>query len=307
MYSICAYLQRWRLKISASKTVSSLFHLRNYMAKYQLKVTLPNNQLLPFEPNPKYLGVTLDRSLTFRFHLIGHKKKINARVALLRRLVSTKWGAPFSTIRTSALALAFAPAEYCAPVWCRSAHAAQVDVPLNEAMRLISGCLRSTPLCLLPHLAGVIAPSSRRDKACLRMYEKAAHADHMLHSVLYEAPIPMRLSSRRPLRKYAENLNAVQPPATPATLQPFLPAWSTHPEGYQLPRRAWVQLNRLRSGVGRFAATMNSWGLQASAQCACGLPQTGQHVLNCGTVGPPCPLTDLDDPRLLSYLLQCQF
>ena len=37
-------------------------------------------------------------------------------------------------------------AEYCAPVWSRSAHTSRVDVQLNSTMRLISGTLRSTPL-----------------------------------------------------------------------------------------------------------------------------------------------------------------
>ena len=40
----------------------------------------------------------------------------------------------------------FTPAEYCSPVWSRSAHTGQLDVSLNEAMRLISGCLRNTPI-----------------------------------------------------------------------------------------------------------------------------------------------------------------
>ena len=307
LLNVISYMQRWRLKVSASKTVASVFHLRNYAAGRELRVALPNGQLLPFESNPKYLGVTLDRSLTFLRHCRTLKKKVNSRVALLHRLAGTNWGACFSTLRISALALAYSAAEYCAPVWCRSSHAALVDVPLNDAMRLISGCLRSTPLSVLPHLAGIQAPRDRRDEACLRLYTKAAHANHPLHQVLHTAPTPSRLRSRRPLRPHAEGLVAVDPPAVPDILQPYLRAWNTHPPGHHLPRRAWVQLNRLRSGVGRFAALMSAWGLAASDLCSCGRPQTAQHVLQCDAVGPPCPLTDLADPRLLPYLLKTKF
>ena len=93
---VTAYMQRWRLKVSHSKTVASVFHLRNYAAGRELKVALPSGQLLPFVSNPKYLGVTLDRSLTFRHHCLNIKKKVNSRVALLRCLAGTTWGARFS-------------------------------------------------------------------------------------------------------------------------------------------------------------------------------------------------------------------
>ena len=304
---VVAFMQRWRLKVSANKTVASVFHLRNYAAGRALKVSLPNGQLLPFEGNPKYLGVTLDRSLTFRRHCLNLKNKVNSRVALLRRLAGTSWGARFSTLRTSALALAYSAAEYCAPVWCRSSHAAQVDVPLNDAMRLISGCLRSTPLSVLPHLSGIQSPRDRRSEACLRLYSKAAAASHPMNQVLHNVPAPTSLKSRRPFRLFVEGLEAIVPPPVPSILPPYLPTWSAHPPGYQLPRRAWIQLNRLRTGVSRFAASMCSWGLATSDLCSCGLPQTPQHVLICALAGPPCPLTDLDNPCLLQYLSTSKF
>ena len=150
--TVTSYMHRWRLKVSTSKTVAcSVFHLRNYAAERELRVATPNGQLLPFERNPKYLGVTLDRSLTFRRHCLNLKQEVNSRVALLRRLAGTGWGARFSTLRISALSLAHSVAEYCA----------QVDIPLNDSMRLISGCLRSTPLDVLLHLAGIQAPRAR--------------------------------------------------------------------------------------------------------------------------------------------------
>jgi len=81
------------------------------------------------------------------------------RVALTKQLASVGWGVSFKALRTSCLALAFAPAKYCAPVWCRSVHTKHIDVPLNEPMRVITGCLRTIPpppscpvYLALPHL-----------------------------------------------------------------------------------------------------------------------------------------------------------
>ena len=57
-------------------------------AKLELKV-YNNGRLLPFCPTPIYFGVKLDRSLTFRHHLVALRKKLSLRVTLLRRLVGS--------------------------------------------------------------------------------------------------------------------------------------------------------------------------------------------------------------------------
>ena len=53
---------------SCKKTVSATFHLNNKEAKLEFKVKY-NNEILPFCCEPKYVGVTLDRLLTYRRHL----------------------------------------------------------------------------------------------------------------------------------------------------------------------------------------------------------------------------------------------
>ena len=65
MATLCEYLQTWKLKLSTTKTVPAVFHLNNKVAKRELKVKI-NNETLPFCSEPKYLGVTLDRLVTYR-------------------------------------------------------------------------------------------------------------------------------------------------------------------------------------------------------------------------------------------------
>ena len=88
MSTLSAYLQIWRLKLSHTKTVTIAFHLNNQEAKRELKV-YNNGRLLPFCPIPTYLGVNLDRSLTFHHHLVALRKKLSSRVTLLRRIVGS--------------------------------------------------------------------------------------------------------------------------------------------------------------------------------------------------------------------------
>ena len=88
MSTLSAYHQTGRLKLSHTKTVTAAFHLNNREAKRELKV-YKNGRLLPFCPTPTYLDVKLDRSLTFRHHLVALRKKLSSRVTLLRRLVGS--------------------------------------------------------------------------------------------------------------------------------------------------------------------------------------------------------------------------
>ena len=78
MATLCEYIQTWKLKLSTTKTVSAVFHLNNKKAKRELKVNF-NNETLPFCSEPKYLGVTLDRSLTYRCHLESLRKKLTSQ------------------------------------------------------------------------------------------------------------------------------------------------------------------------------------------------------------------------------------
>ena len=69
--------------------------------------------------------------------------------------------------------------------------------------------------------------------------------------------------------------------ANALSLHAFIPKASSRPLGMGLPRAAWVKLNRLRSGVGRFCSSMYKWGLAPLANCECGASeQTAHHIIS---------------------------
>ena len=154
MTTISTYLQTWKLQLSHTKTVMTTFHLNNREAKHELNV-YNNGKRLPFCPVPTYLGVKLDRSLTFRHHLKALCKKLTMHIALMRRLAGSGWGAGAKTLRTAALSLVYSTAEYCAPVWCHSAHTRFINSVINDALRIVTGFLHPTPTDYLPILAGI--------------------------------------------------------------------------------------------------------------------------------------------------------
>ena len=115
--------RRWILpdleaKAQQYKNGVGSLHLNNKEGKCEVKVKY-NNKTLPFCSEPKYLGGTLDRSLTYRRHLESLRKKLTSRVALLRRLTGSCWGAGATTLRIATLVLVHSTAKYCAPVWLR--------------------------------------------------------------------------------------------------------------------------------------------------------------------------------------------
>ena len=317
MSTLSTYLKNWRLKLSMAKTLSSAFHLNNREANRDLNIMVNNNRL-QFQAAPTYLGVKLDRTLTFRQHLENVSAKTSARVALIRRLAGTTWGASTKTLRISTQALVFSAAEYCSPVWCRSSHTNKLDTTLNNALRKVSGCLRATPVNHLPVLAGIAPPILRREAATLALSRKAIiDEDHILHKTITETPQHARLKSRRPFVEHAHQLLRSTSEDVP-TRQWLKRRWSEEwqaadhsrlhrfveePDellGEDLPRRQWAILNRLRTGVGRFAATMKGWGLRDSAACDCGHPeQTADHIVeSCPQYRPPngeSGIASLDD------------
>jgi len=64
MATVGGNLQTWKLNLSTTKTVWAPFHLHNKEAKRELKDKY-NTETLPFCSERKYLGVTLDWSLTY--------------------------------------------------------------------------------------------------------------------------------------------------------------------------------------------------------------------------------------------------
>jgi len=203
-------------------------------------------------------------------------------------------------LRTAILALVHSTAEHWAPVWCRSAHTRLIDPTINDALRNVTGCLRSTPADNLPILAGIQPAKLRRSRPTLYPGRRAMEPGHLLHSALTRplSAVARRLKSRHPFVPAAQqlislsdnnNIRAVQWadhqwnvewPDKPTRLRTSIPDTSSHAPGMTLPRRAWVRLNRLRTGVGRFRSCLYKLCMASSAACERGAEErTVDHVV----------------------------
>lgn len=108
---------------------------------------------------------------------------VSTRNSLLRQLTNSKWGAHPSTLRTSALALCFSTAEYACPAWSRSCHARKIDPILNETCRIVTGCIKTTPVqcsAFMPSMASLpltsAEQSSQKSSAQSRPMTTSTHS-----------------------------------------------------------------------------------------------------------------------------------
>ena len=86
------YYRSNNLRANPDKTQVTAFHLRNKEANRSLKLEW-NRTKLENTPHPKYVGVTLDRTLSYKEHMYNTKMKVATRNNLLRKLSNSKWGA----------------------------------------------------------------------------------------------------------------------------------------------------------------------------------------------------------------------
>ena len=295
------YYRSNSLRANPDKTQVTAFHLRNREAKRSLQVSW-NGVDLENTDTPKYLGVTLDRTLSYKTHIHNTKMKVATRNNLLKKLANSRWGTNVRTIRTTALALCYSTAEYAAPVWERSAYAHLLNPELNQACRAITGCLRPTNVENLYLLAGIAPPEIRRS-VCARV-ERTKQVERETHSLFGHTPARRRLKSRRSF------LTSVQPVHFPAKVV-RVNEWKRRLEekahaglvnlyedlatGHDSPWLNWRCLNRLRTGYTCSKEQRKKWGyFNGDTTCECGLAtENTSHMLQCTLLAHPCTLDDL--------------
>jgi hypothetical protein len=297
------YYKENHLRANPAKTQVCAFHLRNHEAKRQLSINWSGTQLENCV-HPVYLGVTLDRSLTYKTHIQKTRAKVSARNNIVSKLTGTRWGANPHTLRSTALALCYSTAEYACPVWERSAHAKKIDPVINSTCRLITGCLRSTPVDCLYSLSGIAPPDIRRSATSSK--ERFRQSNDSRHPMFGYKPAKSRLKSRNSF------LSKVNPKAkaeaarselwrerlvnAPPRITMCLPVKEELPPGNNDTWVNWKCLNRLRAGTGRCKSNLKKWGCLKSPDdvCDCGTEsQTMSHVLRCPQLDQECRKEDL--------------
>ena len=170
----------------------------------------------------------------------------------------------------------------------------------------------------LPVLSGIMPPALQLEAAALVLSRKVkVREDHLLHRIATEKPPCTNLKSRYPIGEHAYHLlDSIPDDVSKQSwlrtrwAEEWLAADNTRLHTYvntsyqfrgqDLLCKQWTTLNHLRTGVGRFGASLKKWGLKSTSACECGVPElTVDHIIDdCPHHRPPNReqgLADLDD------------
>ena len=161
---------------------------------------------------------------------------------------------------------------------------------------------KPTPVFPLPVLAGIAPVGLTRKAVTVALARKAVKHDwHILHDTTKNELPPCRLKSRKPYNKKAQEMLSVIPEDRskdawiaerwkqvceapgPTRVHRHVSDPGEGVKGEDLSRKHWTTLNRLRTGFGRYKASMKKAGLVYSAVCEC-----DDHIINiCPLHRPP--------------------
>ena len=167
------FCDKWKLKLSSTKTVYTIFTMSKSESEKSLRLRF-GECCIGKEENPVYLGVQLDRRLTFTGHINNLKSKASQRLRIVKRLASTQWGADKATLRQMYLGYVRSAMEYNLAMQniCSNSNQEKLNKVQNEAVRFISGGMRSTPIEACEIDANIEPLSMRREAAALEMVER---------------------------------------------------------------------------------------------------------------------------------------
>lgn len=131
---LASYFRRHRIEVNAAKTTATLF-TRKHQLDYTPSVAL-GDVGIEWQDTVKYLGVTLDKRLTFRQHLDETRLKALAKLTALRPLLSMKTMSTEAKVQLYTTIVRPTMTYGCA-VWaeCAETHRSRLQKIQNRALR----------------------------------------------------------------------------------------------------------------------------------------------------------------------------
>ena len=165
------WANEWCVKINRSKTFTTLFTLSTKVKP--VKIMLNHTELQHID-SATYLGVTFDRRQTWKPHICNAETKARRKLALLRKLAGTQWGAAEAVLKNVYIGTIRPHLDYGSTT-CSSASKTSnytLDKVQNQALRLITGSMRSTPIKIMEEITAIQPLSKRRDMRIMIQAER---------------------------------------------------------------------------------------------------------------------------------------
>ena len=167
----------WGLKINKSKTVCMHFSLSTQAQRMKVKM---DDQVLPQTDTPTFLGVTLDKRLTWRTHIQAANRKTSKKLLLTKKLSGTTWGANTNLLKQVYTgAVAVRPVmEYDSSAWVAASKSVTecLGATQNQGLRTILAATKSTPITQLEkHCERAPSDTRRKMKSSIHIKRISTH------------------------------------------------------------------------------------------------------------------------------------
>ena len=164
-------LQRLNLNISPDKSKCILF---GRVSTSQCTPLTIQNTDIPFTAQCKFLGITLDKHLTFNHHIQDITNRTSKRINILKATAGTTWGGDRATLTKLYESLIRPVMEYASIIFENAAqtHLKKLNSLQNTCLRIITGALRTSPIEALHVYNNTTPLADRRTEALFKYFFK---------------------------------------------------------------------------------------------------------------------------------------
>ena len=157
---------------SPQKTVAMHFTKKRGLFP-DMNITMGNHTITNAETT-KFLGLILDRKLSYVPHLKQLKTKCTKSIDILKCLSQQSWGSDKTTLLRVYRSLIRSQLDYACQVYSSASKSSlqMLDPVHNQALRLCTGAFRSSPVVSLYAETGEPSLNHRRDKLSLQLYAR---------------------------------------------------------------------------------------------------------------------------------------
>ena len=178
--------QKWRLTMSASKCSYIIFsNSRNNTQSFNFKL---NNEMIPKENNPRFLGTTLDRTLCFKTNSQIIKEKCMNRLNIIKILSHASWKLSKQTLINLYKSLIGSILDYSFFVISEISISNLISLQAiqNQAIRLIYRLDYDTSTHTLHEISNLPTVSDRYNELFKRYIEKALTHNPLITQLMDE-------------------------------------------------------------------------------------------------------------------------
>ena len=189
-----------KLSLNPAKCEVAFFSTDPEEAKWSPSIAL-NGHAFSFNRTPTFLGVTLDRTLTFRPQEEAVKARALGRVLIMSALASKEWGWSRKSLRTIYTATVHSVLHYCGASWqpwLAKSNLQILERAQNNALRAMTGQMSDTPMEYLRLEAGITSFATTVRKNCITAWEKSARLPSSNpRRNLFDSPVSHRWKNRK--------------------------------------------------------------------------------------------------------------